>query len=106
VGVVHLAAQVFEKRELTNVDDDRRDGGAATDVNRAYNEFWRPRKDHTGQANVADCRSSGWPRSFPDSLSPFEGHGWSRDRQGSARRTLPPVARVTAVFLSNWRNIP
>jgi hypothetical protein len=33
----------FEKRELRNVDGDRRDGGAAADVGRAYNEFWRNR---------------------------------------------------------------
>jgi hypothetical protein len=33
----------FEQRELRNVDGDRRDGGAAADVNRAYNEFWRTR---------------------------------------------------------------
>jgi len=33
----------FEKQELRNVDGDRRDGGGDTDVNRAYNEFWRDR---------------------------------------------------------------
>lgn len=33
----------FEKRELRNVDGDRRDGGADADVGRAYNEFWRDR---------------------------------------------------------------
>jgi len=33
----------FAKRALQDVDADRRDGGAATDVNRAYNEFWRDR---------------------------------------------------------------
>ena len=36
-------AAEFAKRALTDVDADRRDGGAATDVNRAYNEFWRDR---------------------------------------------------------------
>ena len=33
----------FEKEELRSVDADRRDGAAVTDVNRAYNEFWRDR---------------------------------------------------------------
>jgi hypothetical protein len=33
----------FAKQALQQVDADRRDGGAATDVNRAYNEFWRDR---------------------------------------------------------------
>jgi hypothetical protein len=33
----------FAKRALTDVDGDRRDGGSSTDVNRAYNEFWRDR---------------------------------------------------------------
>jgi hypothetical protein len=33
----------FEKQELNSVDADRRDGGGDTDVNRAYNEFWRDR---------------------------------------------------------------
>jgi hypothetical protein len=36
-------ATEFEKEELRNVDADRRDGPTATDVNRAYNEFWRDR---------------------------------------------------------------
>ncbi len=36
-------AAEFEKQELKSVDADRRDGGTATDVNRAYNEFWRDR---------------------------------------------------------------
>jgi hypothetical protein len=33
----------FEKEELRSVDADRRDGSTVTDVNRAYNEFWRDR---------------------------------------------------------------
>jgi hypothetical protein len=33
----------FEKAELGNVNADRRDGSSVTDVNRAYNEFWRDR---------------------------------------------------------------
>ena len=33
----------FARRALQDVDADRRDGGGATDVNRAYNEFWRDR---------------------------------------------------------------
>jgi hypothetical protein len=33
----------YAKGELHNVDGDRRDGDTATDVNRAYNEFWRER---------------------------------------------------------------
>lgn len=33
----------FEKQELNNVNADRRDGSSVTDVNRAYNEFWRDR---------------------------------------------------------------
>jgi hypothetical protein len=36
-------AAEFAKRALQDVDADRRDGGANTDVNRAYNEFWRDR---------------------------------------------------------------
>jgi hypothetical protein len=36
-------AKAFERDELKNVDADRRDGGAAADVGRAYNEFWRDR---------------------------------------------------------------
>jgi hypothetical protein len=36
-------AAEFEKAELGNVNADRRDGPAAADVNRAYNEFWRDR---------------------------------------------------------------
>jgi len=43
----------FAKKELNNVDGDRRDGGSDTDVNRAYNEFWRDR----GQV-TADRRTS------------------------------------------------
>jgi hypothetical protein len=33
-------AAEFEKEELRSVNADRRDGSTATDVNRAYNEFW------------------------------------------------------------------
>ncbi len=33
----------FEKEELGSVNADRRDGDTVTDVNRAYNEFWRDR---------------------------------------------------------------
>jgi hypothetical protein len=36
-------AEEFSKAELNRVDGDRRDGGDSTDVNRAYNEFWRDR---------------------------------------------------------------
>ena len=36
-------AAAFEKEELSSVNADRRDGSALTDVNRAYNEFWRDR---------------------------------------------------------------
>ena len=36
-------AAEFEKQELESVNADRRDGGAVTDVGRAYNEFWRDR---------------------------------------------------------------
>src|SRR6185295_18689087 len=36
-------AAEFEKAELKSVDADRRDGGAAADIGRAYNEFWRDR---------------------------------------------------------------
>jgi hypothetical protein len=36
-------AAAFERNELKNVDADRRDGGGAADVGRAYNEFWRDR---------------------------------------------------------------
>jgi hypothetical protein len=36
-------AVAFEKEELGNVNADHRDGSAVTDVNRAYNEFWRDR---------------------------------------------------------------
>jgi hypothetical protein len=36
-------AAEFEKEELGNVNADRRDGSRVTDVNRAYNEFWRDR---------------------------------------------------------------
>ena len=32
-------AAAFEKSELQSVDADRRDGGAAADIGRAYNEF-------------------------------------------------------------------
>jgi hypothetical protein len=36
-------AAEFEKQSLTDVDADRRDGGGAADIGRAYNEFWRDR---------------------------------------------------------------
>jgi len=36
-------AAEFAQKALRDVDGDRRDGGSATDVNRAYNEFWRDR---------------------------------------------------------------
>jgi hypothetical protein len=36
-------AAEFEKEELGKVNADRRDGSTVTDVNRAYNEFWRDR---------------------------------------------------------------
>jgi hypothetical protein len=45
-GKATLTAQEaveFEKEELGNVNADRRDGSSVTDVNRAYNEFWRDR---------------------------------------------------------------
>jgi hypothetical protein len=44
----------YVKRTLQQVNSDRRDGGAQTDVNRSYNEFWRDR----GNGLVADRRSS------------------------------------------------
>jgi hypothetical protein len=36
-------AAEFEKRAIYDANGDRRDGGAETDVGRAYNEFWRDR---------------------------------------------------------------
>jgi hypothetical protein len=36
-------AAAYSKAELQRVDGDRRDGGTAADVGRAYNEFWRDR---------------------------------------------------------------
>ncbi len=36
-------ADEFERRAVTEVNADRRDGSAETDVGRAYNEFWRER---------------------------------------------------------------
>ena len=36
-------AAKYVKEELGRVDADRRDGGGAADVGRAYNEFWRDR---------------------------------------------------------------
>ena len=36
-------AAEYEKQALTDVNADRRDGAADTDVGRAYNEFWRSR---------------------------------------------------------------
>src|SRR5580658_10508364 len=45
-GKATLTAQeaaAFEKEELGSVNADRRDGSSVTDVNRAYNEFWRDR---------------------------------------------------------------
>ena len=36
-------ADEFERRAVTEVNADRRDGPAETDVGRAYNEFWRER---------------------------------------------------------------
>ena len=36
-------AAAYAQRALKDVDGDRRDGGSNTDVNRAYNEFWRDR---------------------------------------------------------------
>src|SRR5581483_3789258 len=36
-------AAAFQKKAIYEVDGDRRDGGGAADVGRAYNEFWRER---------------------------------------------------------------
>jgi hypothetical protein len=44
----------YVKRTLQQVNSDRRDGGAQTDVGRSYNEFWRDR----GNGLVADRRTS------------------------------------------------
>ena len=44
----------FVKRTLNQVNSDRRDGGAQTDVGRSYNEFWRDR----GSNLVSDRRTS------------------------------------------------
>src|ERR1700722_649141 len=44
----------YVHRQLNQVNSDRRDGGAQTDVGRSYNEFWRDR----GNDLVADRRSS------------------------------------------------
>jgi hypothetical protein len=44
----------YVKRQLQQVNSDRRDGGASVDVGRSYNEFWRDR----GNNLVTDRRSS------------------------------------------------
>jgi hypothetical protein len=44
----------YVKRQLQQVNSDRRDGGASVDVGRSYNEFWRDR----GNNLVSDRRSS------------------------------------------------
>src|SRR5580658_2401700 len=44
----------YVKRLLQQVNSDRRDGGAQTDVGRSYNEFWRDR----GNNLVSDRRTS------------------------------------------------
>jgi hypothetical protein len=44
----------YVKQLLHQVNSDRRDGGAQTDVGRSYNEFWRDR----GNGLVADLRTS------------------------------------------------
>ena len=44
----------YVKRQLQQVNSDRRDGGPQSDVSRSYNEFWRDR----GNNLVADRRTS------------------------------------------------
>src|SRR5262245_43468132 len=42
-SLTETEANEFERRAVSEVNADRRDGPAETDVGRAYNEFWRER---------------------------------------------------------------
>ena len=97
-------AAEFAKRALTDVDGDRRDGGSTTDVNRAYNEFWRDRGKVIPSRRtslIIDTPDGRIPRLTPDGqkraaaraearrLHPFDG---PEDRSPAERCLAAPNA--------------
>jgi hypothetical protein len=78
-------AAEFAKSALQDVDADRRDGGGAVDVNRAYNEFWRDR------GKVVPSRRTSLIMDTPDGrIPPLTPDGKKRAADRSETRRLHP----------------
>jgi hypothetical protein len=78
-------AAEFAQRALQDVNGDRRDGGSATDVNRAYNEFWRDR----GKV-VPSRRTSLIIDTTDGRIPPLTPQGQKRAAARAAARNLHP----------------
>ena len=76
----------FEKRSLTDVNADRRDGGDSTDVGRAYNEFWRDR------GRIAPTRRTSLIVDPPDGrVPPLTPEGQKRNAARAEHSRLHPA---------------
>jgi hypothetical protein len=80
-------AEAYEKRRLQEVNADRRDGGAAADVARAYNEFWWDRG-----TKVVSTRRSSLVIDPPDGRIPaLTADAQRRNAQRAEARRLRPA---------------
>jgi len=78
-------AAEFARQALQDVDADRRDGGSNTDVNRAYNEFWRDR------GKVVPSRRTSLILDTPDGrIPPLTPEGQKRAAARAEARRLHP----------------
>ena len=87
-------AAEFQKKAIYDVDGDRRDGGGAADVGRAYNEFWRER----GQV-VPDLRTS-------LIVDPPDGRVPALTAEGRDRIAARESASRTRVSANPWEDYP
>jgi hypothetical protein len=79
-------AAAYEKRVLEQSNADRRDGGSAADVGRAYNEFWRDR------GRVVPTRRTSLIVDPPDGrIPPLTPHAQKRNADRAEYRRLHPA---------------
>jgi hypothetical protein len=80
-------ADEFERRAVTEVNADRRDGPAETDVGRAYNEFWRERGKAVSTRRsslIVDPRDGRVPPLTPEGERNIAQRAEARRRMGGA----------------------
>jgi hypothetical protein len=85
-------AEAYEKRVLSQVNSDRRDGGPAADLGRNYNEFWRDRA-----TSVVASRRTSIVVDPPDGKIPSKPDALKRRIAANQSLTAAPAVGVGTV---------